>query len=69
MGRAIQSCGLPREELFITTKAYIQQMGYEKTMAAFKESLDNLGLTYLDLYLFHMPFGGYYGSWPALEEL
>lgn len=69
MGRAIQSCGLPREELFITTKAYIQQMGYEKTMAAFKESLDNLGLTYLDLYLIHMPFGDYYGSWRALEEL
>ncbi len=44
-------------------------MGYEKTMAAFKESLDNLGLTYLDLYLIHMPFGDYYGSWRALEEL
>ena len=69
VGRAVKTCGIPREELFITTKAYIQQMGYEKTMAAFKESLDNLGLTYLDLYLIHMPFGDYYGSWRAMEEL
>lgn len=60
---------MPREELFITTKAYIQQMGYEKTKQAFQESLDNLGLQYLDLYLIHMPFGDYYGSWKALEEL
>lgn len=69
VGRAIRSCGVPREELFITTKAYIQQMGYEKTMAAFEESLEKLGLDYLDLYLIHMPFGDYYGSWRALEEL
>ena len=69
VGRAIQSCGIPREELFITTKAYIQQMGYEKTKGAFEESLNKLGLTYLDLYLVHMPFGDYYGSWRALEEL
>lgn len=69
VGRAIRSCGFPREELFITTKAYIQQMGYEKTKEAFGQSLDNLGLTYLDLYLIHMPFGDYYGSWRALEEL
>ena len=69
VGRAIQTCGVPRKELFITTKAYIQQMGYEKTKEAFAESLDNLGLTYLDLYLIHMPFGDYYGSWRALEEL
>ena len=69
VGRAIANCGVPREELFITTKAYIQQMGYENTMTAFRESLDNLGLSYLDLYLIHMPFGDYYGSWRALEEL
>ena len=69
VGRAIAGCGVPREKLFITTKAYIQQMGYEKTKQAFQESLDNLGLQYLDLYLIHMPFGDYYGSWKALEEL
>lgn len=69
VGRAISNCGVPREDLFITTKAYIQQMGYEKTKQAFQESLNNLGLTYLDLYLIHMPFGDYYGSWRALEEL
>lgn len=69
VGRAIAGCGVPREELFITTKAYIQQMGYEKTKQAFQESLDNLGLDYLDLYLIHMPFGDYYGSWRAMEEL
>ena len=69
VGRAIAGCGVPREELFITTKAYIQQMGYENTKRAFQESLDNLGLDYLDLYLIHMPFGDYYGSWRALEEL
>lgn len=69
VGRAIASCDMPREELFITTKAYIQQMGYKKTKQAFQESLDNLGLQYLDLYLIHMPFGDYYGSWKALEEL
>lgn len=69
VGKAIHAYGIPREELFITTKAYIQQMGYEKTKAAFAESLNNLGLDYLDLYLIHMPFGDYYGSWRALEEL
>lgn len=69
VGKALHACGIPREELFITTKAYIQQMGYEKTKAAFAESLNNLGLDYLDLYLIHMPFGDYYGSWRVLEEL
>lgn len=69
VGRAIKNCGVDRNELFITTKAYIQQMGYEKTKEAFIESLNNLGLTYLNLYLIHMPFGDYYGSWRALEEL
>ena len=69
VGRAVRGCGVPREELFITTKAYIQQMGYDKTKEAFAQSLDDLKLTYLDLYLIHMPFGDYYGSWRALEEL
>ena len=59
VGRAIQKSEVPRGELFITTKAYIQQMGYDKTMQAFEESLQKLGLDYLDLYLIHMPFGDY----------
>lgn len=69
VGRAIRNCRVPREELFITTKAYIQEMGYDHTMQAFERSLRKLGLEYLDLYLIHMPFGDYYGSWRALEEL
>ena len=69
VGRALRRCGLPREELFITTKAYIQEMGYEKTKLAFENSLKKLGLDYLDLYLVHMPFGDYYGAWRAMEEL
>lgn len=69
VGRAVKTCGIPREELFITTKAYIQEMGYENTMKAFEGSLKRLGLDYLDLYLIHMPFRDYYGSWRAMEEL
>ena len=69
VGRAVKGSGVPREELFVTTKAYIQQMGYEKTKAAFEESLSKLSLDYLDLYLIHMPFGDYYGAWRAMEEL
>lgn len=69
VGRAVKTCGIPREELFITTKAYIQEMGYDNTMKAFEDSLKRLGLDYLDLYLIHMPFGDYYGSWRAMEEL
>lgn len=69
VGDAIRKSGIPREELFITTKAYIQEMGYEKTKLAFERSLKNLGLEYLDLYLIHMPFGDYYGAWRAMEEL
>lgn len=69
VGRAVKTCGIPREELFITTKAYIQEMGYDNTMKAFEGSLKRLGLDYLDLYLIHMPFGDYYGSWRAMEEL
>ncbi len=69
VGEAIRKSGIPREELLITTKAYIQEMGYEKTKLAFERSLKNLGLDYLDLYLIHMPFGDYYGAWRAMEEL
>ena len=69
VGRAIRNCVIPREELFITTKAYIQEMGYDRTIQAFERSLKKLGLDYLDLYLIHMPFGDYYGSWRAFEDL
>ena len=69
VGEAIARSGIPRAQLFITSKAYIHQMGYAQTMAAFETSLQNLGLDHLDLYLIHMPFGDYHGSWRALEEL
>ena len=68
-GTAIRKSGIPREELFITTKAWISEMGYEQTLQAFEASLTRLGLDYLDLYLIHMPFGDYYGAWRAMEEL
>lgn len=58
-----------REELFITTKAFVQEMGELKTREAFMRSLDKLGLEYLDLYLIHMPLSDYYGAWRALEKL
>lgn len=67
--KAIAAGMVKREELFITTKAYIQQMGYGKTIHAFYESLNKLGLDYLDLYLIHMPLGDYYGAWRAMEDL
>lgn len=69
VGKAVKASGVPRRELFVTTKAYIQQMGHEKTKAAFVGSLAKLGLDYLDLYLIHIPFGDYYGAWWAMEEL
>ena len=67
--KAIDAGMVKREDLFITTKAYIQQMGYEKTVQAFYESLHKLDLEYLDLYLIHMPLGDYYGAWRAMEDL
>ena len=69
VGAAIRKCGIPREELFITTKLWVQDAGYEKTKKAFAASLDRLELDYLDLYLIHRPFGDYYGAWRAMEEL
>ena len=69
VGAAIRKSGLPREEFFVTSKAFINEMGYEQTKAAFGQTLDNLGFDYLDLYLVHMPFGDYYGAWRAMEEL
>ena len=69
VGAAIRKSGIPREELFITTKLWIQDAGYENAKKAFRTSLDKLGLDYLDLYLIHQPMNDYYGSWHAMEEL
>jgi 2,5-diketo-D-gluconate reductase A len=69
VGRAIKQSGVPREELFITTKLWIQDAGFENTKEAFGRSLKRLGLDYLDLYLIHQPYGDVYGSWRAMEEL
>lgn len=69
VGEAIRKSGLPRQELFITTKLWVQDAGYETAKRAFWHSLDKLGLDYLDLYLIHQPFGDYYGAYRALEEL
>ena len=69
VGAAIRKSGIPREELFITTKLWIQDQGYENAKRAFQTSLDKLGLDYLDLYLIHQPMNDYYGSWRAMEEM
>ncbi len=69
VGRAIKRSGIPREELFITTKIWVQDAGYESAKLAFAKSLKKLQLDYLDLYLIHQPFGDYYGTWRAMEEL
>jgi len=69
VGKAMKRSGVPREELFVTTKLWIQDAGYERTKKAFEKSLHRLQLDYLDLYLIHQPFGDVYGSWRAMEEL
>ncbi|MFD7933690.1 aldo/keto reductase [Streptomyces sp. NPDC059755] len=70
VGRAIKNSGIPREELFVTTKLYVQEApGEENTKRAFEASLTRLGLDHLDLYLMHQPYGDVYGQWRAMEEL
>ena len=69
VGEAIAECDVPREELFITTKVWIENYGYEKCKASVLESLEKLGLDYIDLVLLHQPFADYYGAYRALEEL
>ncbi len=69
VGRAIAASGIPRDELFVTTKLWTQDAGEEKAKRAFDRSLRRLGLEYLDLYLIHQPYGDYYGSWRAMEQL
>ena len=69
VGAALKKSGIPREELFVTTKLWIQDAGYDSARKAFQTSLDRLGLDYLDLYLIHQPMSDYYGAWRAMEEL
>ncbi|OPY79445.1 MAG: Glyoxal reductase [Syntrophus sp. PtaU1.Bin005] len=69
VGNALKKSGIAREELFVTTKLWIQDAGYDNTKRAFEKSLNKLQLDYLDLYLIHQPFGDVYGSWRAMEDL
>lgn len=69
IGRAIKKSKISREEIFVVTKVWIQDAGYKNTMKAFYTFLKNLDLDYIDLYLIHQPYGDYYGSWKAMEEL
>jgi 2,5-diketo-D-gluconate reductase A len=68
VGQAIQKCGVAREELFVTTKLWVQDASYEGAKEAFQRSLDKLKLDYLDLYLIHQPYGDVYGAWRAMQE-
>ena len=68
VGEAVRKCGVPREELFITTKLWVQDASYEGAKKAIQTSLDNLGLDYLDLYLIHQPMGDYTGAYKAMEK-
>lgn len=69
VGRAIKRSGVPRAQLFVTTKLWITDTGYEKTKQAFQRSMKRLQLDYLDLYLIHQPYGDVHGSWRAMQEL
>ena len=69
VGRAIATSGIPRDELFVTTKLWVQDGGEDGAKRAFEQSLARLGLDYLDLYLIHQPFGDYYSSWRAMQDL
>ena len=69
VGLAIAKSGIARQDIFISSKVWIQDTGYDQTMASFQKTLDNLQTDYLDLYLIHMPYGDYYGSWRAMQDL
>lgn len=69
VGAAIKNSGIKREEIFVTTKLWVQDYGYDKTLKAFDVSMKKLGLDYLDLYLMHKPYNDYYGAWRAMERL
>lgn len=68
VGRAVKKSGVPRSELFLTTKVWISNTGYKKAKASIEQSLKKLGTDYIDLLLIHQPFGDYYGTWRAMEE-
>lgn len=69
VGSAIAKSGIDRKDIFLVSKVWIQDAGYEKTKKSFFKTLENLKTDYLDLYLIHMPYGDYHGSWRAMEEL
>lgn len=69
LGRALATCGVPRDELFITTKLWLTDASYDGAKRAFAESMKKLGLDYLDLYLIHQPLNDYYGAWRVMEDL
>jgi len=69
VGRAIEKSDVPRDEVFVTSKLWVQDTGYEATLDAFERSLDRLGLDYLDLFLIHQPYGDVHCSWQAMEDL
>ncbi|KRM91876.1 aldo/keto reductase [Fructilactobacillus florum] len=69
VGEGIKQSGVAREDLFITSKLWLNDTGYDKTKAAFEETLKKLKLDYLDLYLIHQPYGDVFGSWRAMEDL
>ena len=69
VGKAIKQSGVPRQELFITTKLWIQSNGYEGTKKAFENSRQLLGVDYIDLYLMHQPYGDVFGEWRAMQDL
>ena len=69
VGNAIRNSGIKREDIFVTTKLWVQDYEYEDTLRAFDSSMKKLGLDYLDLYLMHKPYGNYYAAWRAMEKL
>ena len=69
VGKAIRRSSVPRDQLFITTKLWVTDAGYDRARKAFERSMQRLQLDYLDLYLIHQPYGDVYGAWRAMEEL
>ena len=69
VGNAVLKSGIAREDVFLVSKVWIQDAGYDRTIRSFEKTLENLQTDYLDLYLIHMPYGDYHGSWRAMEEL